>query len=438
MKDLACELPRYFNIRHTERGILSKSTRRPGTNLHCIMAFKKLQDSFTAPIFRSPESSGDEPSLSEVEELDSSDSSASGANLNGGRMAGLDDPDGVSQASTSEMGATTSELTSGSVPEDADFDWNWREEAMSTSTPQKNIEVANLTGSKSTSGSPSSVSSTSEPNNETVLDSHSTEHLRRSGTFTKERPTVPVERTRPLSTDSDSSEKSGSWAHRTSEPIEDRGGSGGSLSPPVVTLKRSGTFTKERPTVPERTRPLSTDSDSSEKSGSPAHGASEPDEDRGVSISPTVTLKRSGTFTKERPTVPERTKPLSTDSDSSEKSGSPAHGTSEPDEDRGVSISPIVTLKRSGTFTKERPTVPERTRPLSTDSDSSERANGSLAHGTSEPEEDKDSSGGSFSPVVTRKRSDTFTKDKPSVFSPQSSRGEEEDLDDTLKAADFT
>ena len=37
--DLTCESPQYFNIRHPERGTQTRPTKRPGNNLHCIMAF---------------------------------------------------------------------------------------------------------------------------------------------------------------------------------------------------------------------------------------------------------------------------------------------------------------------------------------------------------------------------------------------------------------
>jgi len=314
------------------------------------MAFKKLQDSFTAPIFRSPESSEDDrPSLSEVEELDSSDSdftSASGECLNG-RMPGEDDTDGVS--STSEMGTATSgltsELTCSSIPGDSDSDWNRISETILASTPQKNDlveEEAKLypTDSKSTSGSLSSVSSCTEPNIETGSDSRFTGNLRRSGTFTKEKPSLPIRRTRPLSTGSDSSGRtSGSLADGTSGSEEDM--------------------------------PIEKRRDSSDGSHSP------------------MKLRRSGTFTKEKP-------------------------------------SPHV----------------QRTRSLSTGSDSSDRTSSSLADGASESEEDmpiekrRDSSDGSHSPVTLR-RSGTFTKEKPAALPSQSSLGEEENLDDTLKASDF-
>ena len=40
--DLDCQSPAYFNIRHTERGVQHRRTKRTGGNLHCIMAFKKV------------------------------------------------------------------------------------------------------------------------------------------------------------------------------------------------------------------------------------------------------------------------------------------------------------------------------------------------------------------------------------------------------------
>ena len=70
-------MPKYFNIRHTERGIVSKNSKRTGKNLHCIMAFKKLQDSLINVLFDNVDSEDDMSLHSEIEELDSSDSDAS-------------------------------------------------------------------------------------------------------------------------------------------------------------------------------------------------------------------------------------------------------------------------------------------------------------------------------------------------------------------------
>ncbi|XP_065888900.1 basic immunoglobulin-like variable motif-containing protein isoform X2 [Dysidea avara] len=41
--DLNCQSPEYFNIRHTERGIQTRKTKKKGGNLHCILAFKSLE-----------------------------------------------------------------------------------------------------------------------------------------------------------------------------------------------------------------------------------------------------------------------------------------------------------------------------------------------------------------------------------------------------------
>lgn len=43
--DLTCESPQCFNIRHAERGIQTRKTRKQGGNLHCIMAFQMQEPS---------------------------------------------------------------------------------------------------------------------------------------------------------------------------------------------------------------------------------------------------------------------------------------------------------------------------------------------------------------------------------------------------------
>lgn len=43
--DLNCQSPEYFNIRHTHHGIQTRKTKRKGGNLHCILAFKSLEQS---------------------------------------------------------------------------------------------------------------------------------------------------------------------------------------------------------------------------------------------------------------------------------------------------------------------------------------------------------------------------------------------------------
>jgi hypothetical protein len=43
--DLTCESPQWFNIRHPERGVQTRKTRRQGRNLHCIMGFQMQRTS---------------------------------------------------------------------------------------------------------------------------------------------------------------------------------------------------------------------------------------------------------------------------------------------------------------------------------------------------------------------------------------------------------
>jgi hypothetical protein len=38
--DLNCQSPQHFNIRHTEKGIITRNTKRTGGNLHCMLAFR--------------------------------------------------------------------------------------------------------------------------------------------------------------------------------------------------------------------------------------------------------------------------------------------------------------------------------------------------------------------------------------------------------------
>ena len=45
MIDLSCESPQCFNIRHPEKGIQTRKTKKKGDNLHCIMAFQKQEAS---------------------------------------------------------------------------------------------------------------------------------------------------------------------------------------------------------------------------------------------------------------------------------------------------------------------------------------------------------------------------------------------------------
>lgn len=199
MRDLTCESPQYFNIRHTERGMCTRNTKRSGGNLHCIMAFKKekVLDSISSGFLTLggvdyPDAT--EITLSEVEDLDSCES---------------DFPDDSNEPQI--MPAVGLEM----------------DDNRSTVTPE--------------------AKEAAHPG------------VRRSGTFTKEAPTIRVAVTRMLSTDSESSlDMEGTnhdFRHVGSDEIDfDHSG-----------LKRSGTFTKDGPTIcVQRTRASSSEYDSSE------------------------------------------------------------------------------------------------------------------------------------------------------------------------------
>ena len=76
--DLNSENPSYFNIRHTEKGLQNRKTKKKGGNLHCIMAFKRL-DVTPFPCIIDIECNELEPEYLEehqstLDELDNSDS----------------------------------------------------------------------------------------------------------------------------------------------------------------------------------------------------------------------------------------------------------------------------------------------------------------------------------------------------------------------------
>ena len=141
-------------------------------------------------------------------------------------------------------------------------------------------------------------------------------------------------------------------------------------------------------------------------------------------------LKRSGTFTKDKPSVlVDKTRTSSESDDSSVSSAD-----TEDNEGRALT-QPVSDLKRSGTFTKDTPAVVIQRR--------------------SSSEYDSDSSIDYGEVVVSEQRSNTFTKDSSmqsneilsSPTNTSSPIGDKKrtsatidtqtDLDDTLKAADF-
>lgn len=242
VRDLSCESPQYFNIRHPERGVLSKNTKRKGTNLHCIMAFKKL--SSPSRIQRMEDSEELNVTLSEVEELDSSDS---------------DYPD--------------------------------QRTHQATASPDLSLELEKIEGYSIDNASLASGQA-EEVDGKTIGDEPAVSGgLKRSGTFTKEAPSLPVERTREPSMDSEYSVESygndEGGAHDHTPMTQSGDTDKTQLESADTVLKRSGTFTKDRKVHVKRTRESSSDYDSDVSNSS-----------LDVVDAPTR-MTRSGTFTKE-------------------------------------------------------------------------------------------------------------------------------------------
>lgn len=172
--------------------------------------------------------------------------------------------------------------------------------------------------------------------------------------------------------------------------------------PPAPSLKRSNTYTKDKSPSKDVLSTLIFDSDTEGELNTLISSVENDNE-----ISPPSGLKRSGTFTKEAPTVHvQRTRESSSerDSDSSGdevwmiENSKDSVDTGEVNKDAKSNGKEKITLRRSGTFTKEK------------------------------------------SPGSGRQRSGTFTKDK-SNHGKKSSEEELEDdidLDETLKASDFS
>ena len=421
MKDLTCEKPQYFNIRHTERGILTKNTKKTG-NLHCIMAFKKIQESviFQESFFEMTghtDSEGAKVTLSEVEELDSSDSdypqeeylTASHKPQLKKETLHITDLEIESRHSTSNE--------EDKVKHSDAIDYEPVVSGMKRSgTFTKDISSVSTestrTGSESNEYySPSLFSSntdypeihlhtTSDDDQVVSLGNEPTSALKRSGTFTKETPSIHIERTRSSSSDSP--------GESSVDMVDYSGTAGGLGNEPTSGLKRSGTFTKETPSIHiERTRSSSSDSpgessvDMVDYSGTAG----------GLGNEPTSGLKRSGTFTKETPSIHiERTRSSSSDS--------PGESSVDMVDYSGTSGG----LKRSGTFTKE----PKTDFSIHSEDSSDEETTNSLRITEQGSATSKNS--------VKDKRRDTYTKDNGDLDAPLPA--EDIDLDETLKASD--
>ena len=314
VKDLNCKSPEIFNIRHTEKGVRIRHTKRKGGNIHCIMAFKRIQDSPSLTSFLSLDAAdgaddrvdaGERVSLSEVEDLNSSDSDFSDA------------PEDHEKQSKDALERVENRL------EDVGVDLD-------------NVEIPNI----GTMGSPGGqVEGFAQGNRLDVAGELSSSSLRRSGTFTKEAPRIRVEVRRSPSTDSVDSVANTADSDVTKPHLlvaSETAGAGSDdeldLGASSTHIRRSGTFTKEAPSICVEVRRLpSTDSNSSVDSvantddsdvtkphlllaGQIAGGGSDDEVEGGAS---STHIRRTGTFTKDMPTVHiQKTRLSSSDYDS--------------------------------------------------------------------------------------------------------------------------
>ena len=431
MTDLTRRSPEIFNIRHTERGVQTRNTKRKGGNLHCIMAFKKEEAgpseffiNVGQPLNEQQDSqNADEADLqvpmSEVEDLNSSDSDFpveiseqnhiidmqeeatqtrltdagkqvleawknAGATSNGIKIPiedleieGVDggqieqdraDDDDTLDSTLTEENQISAVVVDHSLPHaerDDPFLTGSNVPVIQASSPPQNATSPTTTRrfgtfrKKRSSLSPnktwsSSSSSSDEDNNlspsvksrsrirsnnskgkKTNSDQKNVANLevesstgagvQRRGTFTKEAPAIRVERTRPLSTTSNSSDQEDVENGSVVEGVDFDG---------APTVQRSGTFTKSSP--PSNQAPPPTDgTDNTAELTVPAD-----------SNSPGSNLRRSGTFTKEKPDIIVIKRRESSTSSTSDK-----------DMLSDTEVEPVASsgMKRSGTFTKEKP-----------------------------------------------------------------------------------
>ena len=343
MKDLTCKQPEYFNIRHTERGVQTRKTKKVGGNLHCIMAFKKLEEklqltsgggillNFAQPPPEDLASLADEAAS---ENLDSSDSDyplsqdldrepswATKLQVHSPEVWGAIDIENIdtSQLVVEEVDAplqthhlqTDHKPVSGDLSHKRTGTFTKRKEAKSDkdlgqnpSTAFDNISDEGFVMVPSAHLTTPEIQVTAtadfEPADENT-GSPSPTKIKRTGTFTKKRSSLsPTQQESPPSEQIDF------------EPSDEDTG-----SPSPTKIKRTGTFTKKR-------------------SLSPTQQESLPSEQKLVSEK----LRRTGTYKKKSPSL--NLSPSELSGEDSDSSVEAINLTSSP-------------LKRSGTFTKKKP-----------------------------------------------------------------------------------
>lgn len=472
--DLTRRSPEIFNIRHTERGVQTRNTKRKGGNLHCLMAFKRVE-SIPSGFFFNVEQAQDEQTnsqsadeadlqvpASEVEDLNSSDSDypmemsehnhvsdryeeATQTSLTDTGKQVLEAWRTVAGAgalaagenSNSHIGIPVEDLEIEDVDSprvdvdeqdgvDDPLDSTLTEDQQTFSTmvhssPQDELDDP-LSNSLQTSPNVPVIQATPPPPQSAT----SPTLTRRGRTFRKKR--MSLSPNRAESSSDEDSERSPSVKRRSRSGAISKGkqthpdgmGSPSTLeveSPSGGGVQRRGTFTKEVPTIRvERMRPLSTTSNSSDQedvqnSDHVAKEAVDFDSPAGSG------LRRSGTFTKSTPHQSDHLQAPPSNSTMADVNVSTESG------------SPGSNLRRSGTFTKEKPDIiiVPKARETSTSSSSEKET-------FSDPETEFLSSTG-------LKRSGTFTIEKPNGVTTGEHHNTDTDLldyeivdlDDTLK-----
>ena len=380
MKDLTCKQPEYFNIRHTERGIQTRRTKKVGGNLHCIMAFKKLEE---------------KPQLTS----------------GGGIILNFSPPQPPPEDLASLVDEAASENLDSS---DSDYplsqDLN-RESSWATKLQVHSPKVWSAVDIENINTSQLVVEEVDAPLQTHNLQTDYKPVIRdlshkRTGTFTKKKEAKSdkdLGQNPPTASDNISDEGFVvvSSAHLTTPEIqvtatvdfepsdEDTG------SPSPTKIKRTGTFTKKRSSSPTQESPPSEQIDF------------EPSDEDPGSPSPTK-IKRTGTFTKKRSSL------------------SPTQQASPPSEQKLASEK----LRRTGTYKKKSPSLKLSPSELSgEDSDSSVEA----TNLTSSPLKRS----GTFTKKKQLLRAEEEADGYELSHDPESLSGDYElsvDLDDTLKA----
>ena len=322
--DLTRERPHYFNIRHTERGVVTRKTKKTGGNLHCIMAFRKLEDSSSGQMFISFDTPKKTAGGWRRDIVDSSDRESTPSE-------DLESSD--SDANDMEP-KTEADMALG--PSQSREAWEASYRALSESISSQEQQVAIEAGSDSLAfeevDAPFLAAETQA--REQSMDRLGENRNRRSGTYTKREVFDPVELQLPVVTEPalQPPHISGSTS---AQDMQVKGTSTACDELSTDKLKRTGTFTKKKkPSLSPIKSDPALSSDTAIEDTSLPDGAS--------------WASRTGTFKKKKPSL----SPTAWVGTEEEFDGdlSPSDGAATESAEKD---SPSR-LKRSGTFKKEK------------------------------------------------------------------------------------